>query len=576
MKKVLWDEEFERLREELRGDPLVKSWLSGRAPSTADVGLRGLAYFLHFSEATTRNLLELGYRDPEGLKLRLESFIDFLFNCGLAPVTAARYVQEVRSFLMHHSVVPPQRIRATLTKPRPPSPDWLPGAVKIRDPEILSLFKHPTVEKWLRQFADSPNTLTTYLYYFNRFVKWSGMNPDDYIEMAHRDMPRAFSILKDFYSHLLTKVASKTASCAFSTVRSFLVWNDLHPPRTPRRFKAYREHEPEYTPTPEDVARMVDAATNLRDKAVIAFLPQSGQRVRVLTALRYKHVKDDLEAERVPIIVRVPEVLLAMRGINVNKNRVSYKFALGGDAAYFLKLMIEERRRQGEEITDDSWLFRGYAYLPEGSIAPRRVPRGAPGPPISTQRIREIVHRAAWSAGIQRKGPGKIYRIHPHVFRRFFNTQLRSAGVDRIDREYLLGHRLPYAGAYDKYTYDYIRRMWISKRLDYWLGISRPSPTKDILDLMTLCRDMGLDPDKVLEDATRRMREAGGARKLEEALRVEMLEAMRRKMQSSGGLPIPKKPRQMVVEEDELEQYLAEGYEAVMVLPSGRVILRLP
>jgi len=561
--------------ELMKSNVLVDEWLRALSPACRKPYLRTIAYFVKETDIEPRQLLEMARGEPGRLKETFDRFYHHLRDRGLAPLTAARYVRNLRSFLLYHKAVPPRRI-ARLSMQRPPeTPDWIRlSTLRVKDPETLKLLQCQPVEKWLRNFADSPPTLSLYLYYIKKFVDWSGMQPDEFLELARGDTPKAYGMMKDFYHENLTRVASKTALNMFVTVRSFLVWNDVRLPKMPRKFKAYREHEPGYSLTQEDVAKMVDAATSARNKAIIMFLAQSGQRVEVLTGLRYGHVKHDLEAGNVPIIVEVSEVLLDFAGRNVNKIRHWYSFMLGSDAAYFLRLMVEQRREWGEPIDEDSWLFRSYASrLSGGRLAPKKLAKDEPGPPLTTQGVREVVHTAASYAGVQKRGHGKIYRIHPHTFRAYFNTQLKLAGVDRIDRKFLMAQRLPYEGAYDRYSHEYLRRLWIAKRLDYYLGLTRPSPTREVLDLVILAREMGLDPDELIARASQRLKEVGGARRLEEQVRIEMLEELRKRATYSGGRPA--RARQRIVSEVELEGLLAEGWEVVAVLPSGRVVIRL-
>jgi integrase len=92
-------------------------------------------------------------------------------------------------------------------------------------------------------------------------------------------------------------------------------------------------------------AQLVDEANNPRDKALITFLAQSGQRIGVTTSLRLRHI--DLD-QPTPIIVEVPAIIRNHKGLNVNKAQTPYHFSLGEDTAKYLRLMVKDRQDRGE------------------------------------------------------------------------------------------------------------------------------------------------------------------------------------------------------------------------------------
>lgn len=77
------------------------------------------------------------------------------------------------------------------------------------------------------------------------------------------------------------------------------------------------------------------------------------------------------------------------------------------------------------------------------------------GKPPMYNHITRLVKKAAETIGIQHytrtsRGQNKSL-IHPHVGRIYFKAQLRQAGVDPDLRNFMMGHKLPYAGAYDRF-----------------------------------------------------------------------------------------------------------------------------
>ena len=335
-----------------------------------------------------------------------------------------------------------------------------------------NLTKYASVRRWLSNFPDRPNTKRNYLVWLSRFTEWSEKNPDNLIVEAKKDPSKMHDLLKTFYNYLLEEgFSSNTAVLAYQTLRSFCRWNEVNLGRTPRGFKGRVEYGSSYVLSQEDVARMVGACKSLRDKALIAFLAQSGQRCGVVTALRLRHVRYGLERGDYPLIVDVPPILRNVKGVNVNKLGDAYRFALGRDAIILLREMLEERKRWGEPLDDESWLFRSYASVRSGNSKPVRASRKEKGGPLTTAAIREIVYRVASEAGIQRKASEKRYEVYPHSFRRYWNMRMQEAGLSEDLRDFMLGHRLPYSGAYSKWYPEAIKREWVSKKVEKYIGI---------------------------------------------------------------------------------------------------------
>src|SRR5439155_23755253 len=126
-----------------------------------------------------------------------------------------------------------------------------------------------------------------------------------------------------------------------------------------------------------------------------------GQRVGVLPALKYGHVRLELEKYMNPLVVEVRGELIDERGINVNKSSTPYRFAIVKETADFIRQMIAERREAGEPIDDDSWLFRNYSERVEGKL--QRISASQRGHALSRDAISQIVNEAAKRAGLQVK-----------------------------------------------------------------------------------------------------------------------------------------------------------------------------
>ena len=238
----------------------------------------------------------------------------------------------------------------------------------------------------------------------------------------------------------------------YQAIRSFYAANRVQLSKKPRAYRMIVEYESRKLYTQSQIAQLVDAADNPRDKALVTFLAQSGQRIGVTTSLQLRHINLD---QPTPMIIEIPAILRNNKRLNVNKAQTPYHFVLGEDTAQYLRLMIKDRIVRGEELEPGSWLFRSHSrWFTDKKI--RKVPRSTSGECLSISRAGEIVRKLAEKRGIQEQY-GKRYFFHPHGFRRYWKHQLRIGGMDPVLLDYMMGHVVVYGGAYDRWTLDDIR-----------------------------------------------------------------------------------------------------------------------
>jgi len=198
-------------------------------------------------------------------------------------------------------------------------------------------------------------------------------------------------------------------------------------------------------PKPEEVQHIVEVA-DLREKAMILMLATGGFRIGTLILLRYRHIKDDLEANRVPLHIHVE--------VEITKGKYAdYDTFINEEAVHYLKLYIEARRSgtekiPSEEIVDNSPLFvtkrveadelvaHSDSQDPNKHLVKRRVSR-----PLDYSTAEDGIVTVLRKAGLRVKN-GKLYEIRVHSIRKFFRTQLEAMGASRDYIEYMMGHKL--------------------------------------------------------------------------------------------------------------------------------------
>jgi len=175
----------------------------------------------------------------------------------------------------------------------------------------------------------------------------------------------------------------------------------LDRPDLSRRLALVRQ--PRKLPTvlsPEEVARLLEAAPGPKYKAALGTAYGAGLRVSEVVALKI----DDIDSTR--MLIRVE------RG----KGRKDRNAMLSPQLLELLRAWWREGKRRG-------------VMLPHGWMFPGRSPLE----PLSTRQLSRAVHEAAEAAGIRK-------RVTPHTLRHSFATHLLEQDVDIRVIQVLLGH----------------------------------------------------------------------------------------------------------------------------------------
>ncbi len=363
-----------------------------------------------------------------------------------------------------------------------------------------------------------------YLRYIKEFCEFSKLDPDQLVSLAETDRRSVRVKIAEFHQDYDRKgYSSNTSHNAYMAIRSFFNHNEIRFGRFAPGFRGATEYESQRIFERSELFRTLLGAGTPRDKAIVSFVVQSGQRVGVITKLRYGDVRRQIEKSISPIVIDVDP--------NAAKNRVHHSFAIGKECIDFIKIMVKIREDEGETIDDRSFLFRSFSQGWE-KVRGKLVRRGTAcrserGKPLDPATIGLILRNAAVNGGVpltKVESTNKFkhwtrFELHPHAFRRWWKNAMRRGGVtDPVFLDYVLGHQMRYRGAYDGFDHDYIRKEY-----------SKAEPQVTLL---------------------------------------------RTRSELSPDTPAPK--RQRVVEESELESLLGEGWRFVTTLPSGRLILEPP
>jgi hypothetical protein len=338
----------------------------------------------------------------------------------------------------------------------------------------------------LRYKTGSLQTFYHYVDTISRYARFTGMQPDDLINdvktkkglVQNAKLQAHVKTLENYIAKLQDDGLSpgRVHGCA-KAVKSLYRVNGvrLDLPYALSRRVIYKDR----APRPEELVKLLDIS-NLRERVIISMLALAGFRESTLCKLEYRHVRNDLENNIVPLHIHVES--------DITKGKYhDYDTFLGKEAADYLRLYLEVRRKGSpdgrmppEIITDSSPLVRD-----AGSKEPK---------PITPKRLRMVVHGLYVKAGLLKPSLGRRYDLRVHSIRKFFKSQMEALGVKTDYIEYMMGHTIDTYHDIQMKDINWLRNIYASS------GISiRPKTNVSRVEMLKeVIRSFGMDPEKVL------------------------------------------------------------------------------
>lgn len=369
------------------------------------------------------------------------------------------------------------------------------NALTIERPSLIPFaFDNQTVLKMARHFlrhcSGSLHSCYSYMASTEKYVRWLGYSPDSIIQDLKpvgqipdpQRVQNHIGFLDDFVAQLQDEGLSPgQVHCYAKHIKTFYRVNgvkiELSEPLSRR--VTYKDRAPK----PEELAKMLDIA-DLRGKVVVTCLALGAFREETLSKLKYRHVREDIEANRSPIHVHVEA--------DITKGKYGdYDTFLGPEAERYLKLYLKQRqtgspdgRNPPETLADESPLIRDETSHTAKGIGPKQV--------------RKIVHALYVKAGLIKEPKGRLYELRTHSLRKFFKTNMIALGVQSDYVDYFMGH-VPD-------TYHDIQSLGIDKLRNIYetagLAIQKRTQISKIEALKEIIRAWGMNPEQLLtEDA---------------------------------------------------------------------------
>ncbi len=338
----------------------------------------------------------------------------------------------------------------------------------------------------LRYRTGSTATLQLYAYSVMRYCTWLNKTPDQLLSNC-KDQdgdpnPKAIAkynrLLDDYVGELQAEeVVSGSINSMLKGVKTLCrcggVRLELPHPLSSR--KVYKTH----APTPDQLQKLLEIA-DLREKVIILMFATGGFREGTLSKLKYRHVKEELEAGIVPLHIHVE--------VEITKGEFGdYDTFLNQEAVDCLKLYLQTRR-QGtkktppENIHDDSPLIRSKTS---------RLPM-----PIKEAAIYATINALYRAAGLISKELklGRRYKLCVHSIRKYFKTTMESLNIKTDYVEYMMGHIISTYHDVQSRGVDFLRGIYMAAGLSI-----KPRLIVNKLEaLKQLMRAWDLNPEEIL------------------------------------------------------------------------------
>lgn len=406
----------------------------------------------------------------------------------------------------------------------------------------MKIEKYETVKRWINGVqADHIGSIYTersYLRSLKRFVKWTKKNPDQLIKERKQQLKsedqtvkrKAEETLRSFCLYLEKEKGLKRSSVIsyHSALKSFYRYNYVPLQlRTPKKISVHG-----LTPhTHEEIKKLYNVA-NLRDRALLLCLAESGMSREDFVELTYGDVKEDYETEKETILLKVKR----------RKEGLAYHTFFGINATKTLRNYLEARKRKGEKFTKNTPLFK--STKGETTIKPNG--------------LNYLLLRLGKKAGIHST---------PHRFRKFFESHM-GLTARSILVKYWMGHSLGVESSYFIPSVEDQRKAYMEayRKIDIFkTEMSEIERRKR--QIKDSAKMLGLGKEK-LERLEQLLAHSETMEELdtipEQIQKLEKLEPIRKETEEDC---------QKIVNEQELPEYLEKHWHVVCTLPSGKIVV---
>ena len=452
------------------------------------------------------------------------------------------------------------------------------------------LEEDPDFKRWYRNMAmASEGTASQRARILYRFLRKNGLTLEEFTEMGKRSVREVEDLLMDFVSE--QKEEGRTPgyiSNYLKTVRSWFKFNGVLLVRTINtgNTNSTPTIDDERTPRPDAILQVMNYGST-RSRCSISFIALAGLRPMTLGN---HNGSDGLEVRDLPELQlsegsahfsKIPTRVVVRA--ELSKTKMQYESFLSSEGCELLKAYLEMRMANGEELDRNSAIISVAPGYERSSFRIAGVQRGGH---VSTKTVTKDIRKA-----IRPK-----FKWRPYVMRSYFATRLLVAEsnvkMTHSYRQFFMGHAGDMLARYTvnkgKLPEELIEDMRKSfANSEEYLALRKASgEDPELTTIRTMVESGVLDIHKPnvrdylisklgIEDAKQRaammMSETG--LKEDEAMATVIIGAL-----GLTASNITREPRvkntTKIVNENELPEYLTDGWKIDTPLPSGNIVIK--
>jgi integrase len=403
----------------------------------------------------------------------------------------------------------------------------------------------------------SERTARDYAEAFAQFVEFAKKSPK---ELARLGYKKAYDLMKKFVLWRVREVgvSPKRAHTQWFALASFFRFHGIDEEfEFPSRIIPVVVKYLDKIPTKEELIKILGAPRlDISTKIGIHLMAYGGIRPEDICSLTYGCVREDFEKGVEPCAVWIPQ----------GKTGLAYVTFIPGETVELLKQYFDERRKIGEKIADNSPIIIDWIELKKAGKA-KAIQRKS----LCTRITRAMRHS---SVRLEEHLGTVTKKMRPYSLRKYFRSNLTG----HMPNEYIeamLGHISGLEHVYggtrdlDPATIERMREAY-KKCEPYLLATVQPIDQSTVVKeakieaLKSIAKSMfGID---LVEVKVAREKELG--RELNKDEEIRLFEDELKKLREGQRDP------QKIVQENELESYLAEGWHFVSVLPSRKILIK--
>jgi len=245
---------------------------------------------------------------------------------------------------------------------------------------------------------------------------------------------------------------------------------------------------------PKDVKALLNVMKSNRDKAMALVMFQSGMDLKTMFSLTYGDIKREFDAGKTPLVLHVK------RG----KSSVIFRTCIGRDAVEAIRNYLRERtaRRWCCNVCDTSWMVKRNIcpFCKKKGIANHRIIEqqekittdsflfipAHQNRQMAKSNFDQRFRRYGVLAGLvtdEELEKADMNPARPYALRGAFSSILGLNGMDRDLIEYMMGHTVPYRGAYLGMSDDELRELY--QKYEEYLSVTEIRELEDVRKELT-------------------------------------------------------------------------------------------